>query len=147
LEIRRRVVAFGMLALGVMCYGLPREMHAQRIVAPRLTRPTVTPRLRPAPFAAGLALASQHPADSARRLASLADAPRRSRGAVARRGLFLGALVGGVVGYLYGRDQEYGGAVIGPAVGAVVGAPVGMIVLLLATPVEQPNQPAIAPVP
>jgi uncharacterized protein YqgC (DUF456 family) len=45
-----------------------------------------------------------------------------------------GALIGGVVGYLSFRDEEYGGAIIGPVIGGAVGAPVGMVTLLLLTP-------------
>jgi hypothetical protein len=76
------------------------------------------------------------PTDSARRHGALteSDPPRRSRAQVARRGLTWGAVVGGVAGYLLMRDQEYGGAIVGPVLGAVVGAPIGMLVLLLATP-------------
>ncbi len=62
------------------------------------------------------------------------SAPHSSRGAVAVRGLLGGAIVGGIVGYLAGRHDEYGGAELGTFLGVVVGAPVGMIVLLLATP-------------
>jgi len=58
----------------------------------------------------------------------------RARGPIAMRGLAWGALVGAVVGYLSARDEEYGGAIIGPAIGGAVGAPVGMVTLLLLTP-------------
>ena len=55
------------------------------------------------------------------------------RGAIALRGLKWGAILGGALGYLLLRDEEFG-AVAGPIVGAIYGAPVGMVVLLLVTP-------------
>jgi hypothetical protein len=58
----------------------------------------------------------------------------QSRGSVALRGLWWGAVVGGFLGYLANRDDEWGGAIVGPIAGAVIGAPIGMVVFLLVTP-------------
>ncbi|MCC6316654.1 MAG: hypothetical protein IT361_03095 [Gemmatimonadaceae bacterium] len=60
---------------------------------------------------------------------------RPTRGAVARRGLLWGAIIGGVIGFFAGQSEEYGGAVSGAVVGGVIGAPIGMIVFLFATPI------------
>jgi hypothetical protein len=67
----------------------------------------------------------------------LQEEPRRSRARVALRGLFWGAIVGGVIGYV--RDpgdisQNWVGRWGNAAAYAVIGAPVGMVVFLLLTP-------------
>jgi hypothetical protein len=120
--------------LGVLVLGLPSVVHAQRLAPSRLPRSTAA-LVRPTELRLPrVSLAQSRDTVARAPVAPALDPASRSRGAVARRGLVVGAVVGAVVGYFFGRQEEYTGAVTGPLVGAAVGAPLGMIVLLLATP-------------
>jgi hypothetical protein len=115
---QRAVIA---IALVGMVLGLPSAVNAQRTVRSGLA-PSTAAAFRLPPRSVTSA-ASARGGDSLSRpfAVQVPDAPRRARGPTALRGLF-------------GRHEEYGGAVGGPLVGAVIGAPIGMLVLLLATP-------------
>lgn len=59
---------------------------------------------------------------------------REGRGKVALRGLFWGAVIGGLIGYFTAEEYFGGERWFGAAGGVLVGAPVGMVVYLLITP-------------
>jgi hypothetical protein len=61
------------------------------------------------------------------------EGERESRGKVAARGLFWGALIGGVIGYSSSGGSS-GERWLGGVGGALLGAPVGMVVYLIITP-------------
>ena len=131
------------LSLVVLAVGhcVPKRISAQRVLAPTLSARSLIDR----PYLSGSQIVA--PSDVHTGVWTLARATRprigrgadfapkcRARGPIAVRGLAWGALIGGVVGYLSFRDEEYGGAIIGPVIGGAVGAPVGMVTLLLLTP-------------
>jgi hypothetical protein len=151
---RRRIGARALVAMAV-CLIPVRDTFAQRITTPILplraplditvthiaptTRRHTTIALTSADSARVIWVpATESPSERLVRGAVSAtltpEPPHRPRGPVARRGLLWGAIVGGVLGLVALRNDEYGGAVIGPVLGAAIGAPVGMVVLLLATP-------------
>lgn len=114
---------------------LPRQGGAQRVEQSYFSRPAGSAGLRTFDRVARTPQAAVAPDSVVQRsVTPPVAAPHRSRKVVALRGLALGAVVGGVIGYFAHRDEEYGGAVLGPIMGAVIGAPIGMIVLLFATP-------------
>jgi hypothetical protein len=67
-------------------------------------------------------------------VATVQNEQRESRGKVALRGLFWGALIGGVIGYSTAEERFGGERVFGAVGGALIGAPIGMVVYLLITP-------------
>lgn len=67
-------------------------------------------------------------------MSSMQDEAREGRGEVALRGLFWGAVIGGLVGWSQRSAESHFGAVGSVVAGAVVGAPIGMVVFLLITP-------------
>lgn len=62
------------------------------------------------------------------------DEAREGRGAVAVRGLFWGALIGGLIGWTQRHPDSFFGGLESVVAGAIVGAPIGMVVFLLITP-------------
>jgi hypothetical protein len=66
--------------------------------------------------------------------ATIQNEQRESRGKIALRGLFWGALIGGVIGYATAEETFGGERYFGAVGGALIGAPIGMVVYLLITP-------------
>ena len=116
----------------------PRCAHAQRVVAPFLQAPNrITVVAWPVDTQAQPTPPSLR--SVARNIGSVSvthesEPCRGNRRAIVHRGLLWGAVLGGIVGYAAGREEDYGGAALGLIGGAVIGAPLGMVIGLLATP-------------